>query len=222
MSASRQLTRFPGMLCLLDQVPFISLSLHWMVTSNSAWTVRSCTAGCEVFTGSHTGVRIGSALMGMLRELGIEESVTCITTDTAANQKNAVVVHTPARIKWLGCACHKTELTVNKFVAAAPLKKSLAAFSKLAAHLHKSALSQAEFEAAQKVWASSIRRRHCCGGVKTFIKFNARQARRNTAVRGGRDRLSYSISLSLLDQGMGCTLVGQSWCMVLSFSTTRV
>lgn len=119
--------------------------------SSGAWTARSCTAACEVFTDSHTAVRIAAKLMSMLKELGIEDSVTCFTTDTAANQKDAVVVYMPDRIKWLGCACRKTELTVNKFVSTPAVKKSLAAFCILAAHLHESALSQAEFEAAQKV-----------------------------------------------------------------------
>ena len=144
---------FPVMFHFIGQVPFISLSLHWMATSDSEWIVRSCTAACEVFTGAHTGHRIGAKLMGILRDLGVDKSETCITTDTAANQKNAVAVHTPARIKWLGCACHKAELMVNKFVATAPLKKCLAVFLKLAAHLHKSALSPSDFEDAQKVSA---------------------------------------------------------------------
>lgn len=134
----------------LFQVSYISLTLHWIETSNTAWTLRSGTAACEVFDGSHTGARIGEKLMGMLKELGIDKSVTCMTTDTAANQKNAVTVHMPG-VEWLGCACHKTELTVQKFVSSPGLKQSLAAFTKAAGHLHKSPLSKKVFDDAQTV-----------------------------------------------------------------------
>ncbi|CAM9712486.1 unnamed protein product [Ectocarpus sp. 4 AP-2014] len=59
--------------------------------------------------------------MGVLEELGIAKNVTCMTTDTAANMKNGVVVHMPG-IEWLGCACHKAERTVQKFVGTPGLK----------------------------------------------------------------------------------------------------
>lgn len=134
----------------LFQMSYISLTLHWIETSPTAWTLRSGTAACEAFEGSHTGARIGEKLMGMLKELGIDKSVTCMTTDRSANQKNAVTVHMPG-VDWIGCACHKTELTVQKFVNSPVLKQSLVAFSKAAGHLHKSALSKTTFEEAQRV-----------------------------------------------------------------------
>lgn len=130
---------------------FISLTLHWIETSPGAWTVKCGTAACEVFDGSHTGARIGAKLMGMLKALGIEDSVISMTTDTAANMKNGVVVHTAPTIKWVGCGCHKTELTVQKFVNTPGLKQTLNAFTKLAGHLHKSALSLGVFKEAQRV-----------------------------------------------------------------------
>lgn len=133
------------------QVSFICLTLHWIETSRSEWTVKCGTAGCEIFEGSHTGARIGAKLTNMLEALGIENQVVSMTTDTAANMKNGVIVHMSPQIQWLGCGCHKTELTVQKFVNTPGLKESLKRFSKIAGHLHKSALSLSAFFQAQKV-----------------------------------------------------------------------
>lgn len=88
--------------------------------------------------------------MDMLEDLGIAKTVTCMTTDTAANMKNGVVVHMPG-VEWLGCACHKAERTVQKFVGTPGLKKFLSNSSEVATHLHKSALSKGVFEDAQQV-----------------------------------------------------------------------
>ncbi|CAM9132553.1 unnamed protein product [Ectocarpus sp. 13 AM-2016] len=88
--------------------------------------------------------------MSRLEELGIAKNVTCMITDTVANMKNGVVVHMPG-MEWLGCACHKAERSVQKFVGTPGLKQSLSTFSKVATHLHKSALSKDVFEDAQRV-----------------------------------------------------------------------
>lgn len=40
-----------------------------------------------------------------------EEDVTVVTTDTAANQKNAIVVQT--NLEWLPCICHVMELVMG-------------------------------------------------------------------------------------------------------------
>lgn len=87
----------------------------------------------------------------MLKALGIENQVISMTTDTAANMKTGVIVHMSPKIKWLGCGCHKTELTVQKFVNTPGLKETLKRFSKVAGHLHKSTLSLGAFFEAQKV-----------------------------------------------------------------------
>ncbi|CBJ27633.1 hypothetical protein Esi_0079_0079 [Ectocarpus siliculosus] len=86
----------------------------------------------------------------MLKALGIENQVISMTTDTAANMKNGVIVHMAPQIQWLGCGCHKTELTVQKFVNTPGLKETLKRFTKVAGHLHKSALSLGAFFEAQK------------------------------------------------------------------------
>ena len=40
-----------------------------------------------------------------------EEDVTAVTTDTAANQKNAIMVHT--NMAWIPCICHVMELVMG-------------------------------------------------------------------------------------------------------------
>lgn len=112
--------------------------------------MRSGTAACELFDGSHRSESIGAKLVSMLEALGIDGAVTCMTTETAANMKEGVMVDMPG-VRWLGCSCHKVELTVQKFVNHPGLKQTLAVFTEVAGHLDKSALSQQGFENAQKV-----------------------------------------------------------------------
>ncbi|CAB1117040.1 unnamed protein product [Ectocarpus sp. CCAP 1310/34] len=88
--------------------------------------------------------------MGMLKELGIAKTVTCMTTDTAAKMKNGIVEHMPG-MEWLGRACHKAERTVQNFVGPPGLKKSISAFTKVATHLQKSALWKGVFQDAQQL-----------------------------------------------------------------------
>ena len=89
--------------------------------------------------------------MSMLKQLGIDYKVVCVTSDTAADMKNEVVEHhTSDHIVWLRCGCHKTERTVQKLVLQSEVNVSLTVFSKAVARLHKSAHTQEAFEREQR------------------------------------------------------------------------
>lgn len=129
----------------------MAVTVHYIKASDSEWAIKKGTCACEVFDGSHTGARIGAKLMNTLKSLGIDKSVVSVTSDTASNMRNAIESHTPRGIEWIGCAAHKMERTVQNYVKDPVLKQTLSVFNKVAAHLHKSALSQQTFEQAQKV-----------------------------------------------------------------------
>ncbi|CAN0555421.1 unnamed protein product, partial [Ectocarpus sp. 12 AP-2014] len=69
---------------------YISLTVHWIEASRKEWVAKSCTAACEAFYGTHTATRIAAKIKSMLENLGIEDSTSCVTSDTAANMKKAI------------------------------------------------------------------------------------------------------------------------------------
>lgn len=84
--------------CKILYVSFISLSLQWIETTNIKWVYRSGTAAREVFNGSHFGQPVGTQVMSVLKQLGIYQTVVCVTSDTAATTKNAIEHHTAGHI----------------------------------------------------------------------------------------------------------------------------
>ncbi|CAM9743736.1 unnamed protein product [Discosporangium mesarthrocarpum] len=69
------------------EVPYISLTAHWIETMTEQWSLRKATVGCEALSGSHTATRIQHKLEHMADVVGIRGNIVTMTTDTAANIK---------------------------------------------------------------------------------------------------------------------------------------
>lgn len=145
--------------CFLARVKvgFITMTVHFIIVSNSEWVLKSGTCACEVFNGSHTGEHIGAKIMAMLENLGIAQSAVSITSNTAVSMREAVEQHTSDSIKWVACAVHKMERSIQAYISIDGLKQSLDKFVRVAEHLRKSEQSQQTFEATQKVKFDGLR-----------------------------------------------------------------
>lgn len=67
---------------------FVSLTAHWI---NNDFVRKSAVLHCELFEGSHTGVRLVQALTDMLRNWNIEgQKVHVVLCDSAANMVKAL------------------------------------------------------------------------------------------------------------------------------------
>ncbi|CAM9836230.1 unnamed protein product, partial [Sphacelaria rigidula] len=92
-----------------NEIPMMAVTAHWI---DDAWKMKSTCLGAFEVAGSHTGVRLADALKGVMAQYNIrQEDMTVVTTDTAANQKNAIVVQ--RKMAWLPCICHVMDLVTG-------------------------------------------------------------------------------------------------------------
>ncbi|CAN0054138.1 unnamed protein product, partial [Laminaria digitata] len=75
-----------------------------------------------------------------------EAEVTAVTTDTAANQKNAIMKHTD--MEWLPCICHVKELVMG--VRMRSFSELLAKLHRIQAWVRRSTAAKASLADAQR------------------------------------------------------------------------
>lgn len=99
--------------------------------------------------------------MSMLKQVYIDQVFVCLTSNMAAEMKNAIEHHTADHIGRFECRCHKTECMVKILVSQSATKASLTVLLKAVVHVHKSAHFQGAFEQGQKVRLIHFARRQC-------------------------------------------------------------
>lgn len=87
-SVKRELKTVPYMACTSDiwtkdRRSFIAMNVHWI--DQTTGELKSFLLCCERFRGSHTGAAIEDKIKSILQKFGIQNRVTCITTDNASN-----------------------------------------------------------------------------------------------------------------------------------------
>ena len=67
--------------------PYMTVTVHFV---DQNWQINSRVLSTTKVEGSHTGEKIADELRGVFKTWGIEDKVTTIVNDNAANVKNAV------------------------------------------------------------------------------------------------------------------------------------
>ncbi|CAN0466654.1 unnamed protein product, partial [Discosporangium mesarthrocarpum] len=130
------------------EVPYISLTAHWIETTTEQWTLKKATVGCEAFGGPHTATRFQQKLEHMADVVGIKGNIVTITADTSANIRKAINDWTGVGL--IGCAAHVIERSVQNYVSRKELKATIDVFNKAATHFGCWTASQEHLGRAQK------------------------------------------------------------------------
>ena len=93
---------------------YMTVTVHFI---DMDWQLESRVLSTSILEGSHTGERISSALRDLFSAWGIQDKVTTIVTDNAANVKNAVAL---LGIRHQPCFAHTLNLAVKEAIRKTP------------------------------------------------------------------------------------------------------
>ena len=93
---------------------YMTVTVHFI---DMDWQLESRVLPTSILEGSHTGERISSALRDLFSAWGIQDKVTTIVTDNAANVKNAVAL---LGIRHQPCFAHTLNFAVKEAIRKTP------------------------------------------------------------------------------------------------------
>ena len=94
--------------------PYMTVTVHFV---DQNWQINSRVLSTTKVEGSHTGEKIADELRGVFKTWDIEDKVTTIVTDNAANVKNAVE---RLKTRHQACFAHTLNLVVNDSIRRTP------------------------------------------------------------------------------------------------------
>ena len=125
--------------------------------------LKSRVLSTSILEGSHTGERISSALRDPFSAWGIQDKVTTIVTDNAANVKNAVAL---LGIRHQPCFAHTLNLAVKEAIRKTP---DVFAVKNMVTFFHHSSLANTALREAHQTSRTSKQdatvRSICCNHI---------------------------------------------------------
>lgn len=137
----------------LSNDAYISLSAHWI---SDSWELVTCVLAAKEFPGSHTGVAISEKIAEMVKEFKIQDKVSVIVHDQAANMQLSLrLLQEPeqnldgSRLESLPCNAHKLQLCLKAGLAINTIDRMIRCASKLVGHFRHSALASGALKTRQ-------------------------------------------------------------------------
>lgn len=125
---------------------FITVTAHGI---NKEWKLKSFVLDFMYVKQSETGEYIADSVSEILDKWGIPlEKISCITSDSAANMKNAFLEQ--MQMPWLACIAHVLNLVVRKGLESPEVKSIIKKAKAISKHFRRSPLSKRILSEKQK------------------------------------------------------------------------